>query len=966
MNEGQLSGSQKAAPATMKDKVKRRLLLIGLFLSPMWDWACWLGYELRLSRNAVFLTQRQDRHLRRASRWLWKRRHELGPTALVFALVLADLSLHWSSAAAQLVGLSLLWATAEQLLHVLLPMIAVVIPLAILAVTLARSELGPKLTDTLIVRLRLFALLALGIGLAIALALMVPQGSYQVNVPGQSESNMWVHRLGIWSMLGILAFSALLLAWLVRVRDGVISHRRFALISDFALREYSAAQRRDLNRYLELARESCEDLGLSFVPFSERATDRPGVESTRNGSVVDVNLRRFRRWASKLDGISKSSLSVVAWPGICVAKGEPLIRIDGDHELDRSVCAALRSCFRVRRERRRRRHSSHIEALELVTERACRSVDDPGSLEQWVDLLGRLAELGDLESLDPGIYHALSQLVRCVAREGTEEAQVRVAKRFHRQGRDRLHRGDYRVVQDYLSLLAWLFRSSLPVHAERGIQRSVYYMLFLGRNAVEYARSHSDKGTREGLLAVLGDIIWKSARMAEDALVAGRTSLAEELRSEVEKLVRNEAIPALYSGRRGLEDDEAIQRAGEVDDRLSALVEASGFYLGALMVRRALRGSLDPTVAAEGLRIALGWARTPAQLFASLERIEAQRLWMGPERFHEREIMSPLGETFWGDDRVPFLEVYILGSAARASSSADWPAREGRLVQQVWRSLQVLCERMRTDLSRYGALVPQLTAGVLDDFEAAHRQLVEITAEHEKDEIKRADLSERAVAGFREMAVESFRMNSMLWVCFDRVAPQKVQQLHGPPLPAGRTIEAKGPKQAFIGDEPSMFIAPGDPWALWNDAVCLEEFKESTRVEGPLEEAEQEMNALGLDPELVLVSLKARRLIARVAGFHRPTPTEREEWTGRAALMGSWLGRPVLGADRVPEEEVWLLNLSEACELFEYTEATPRVEVASDRPLEVVITFPQRLELRVLKRAGVMRVRLGAEQGGRP
>lgn len=958
MREEQMNTCNKSLRAIVANVMRNVLFSLGLFFESIWDWICWFGYELHLSKVPVFLTQKQERHFRKMYLWLWKHRWVLAPILLVSALVIADATLHWSSKVVRVFGPGLFWEVVERLFQVLLPTISVVIPLAVLAVNLARSELGPRLSDTLILRLRLFALMTLGIVLIIALSFVIPLGAYQVSMSYGDKQALWIHRLGVWLMLGTLAFWGILLTWLGIVRDIVVVNRRFVLISNVVLRERSAAQRRDLNRYFELTKESIEALGLSFVPLSTLATGKPAVESTKSGLVVDINLRRLSRWLSKLYGVTKSNLMVVVWPGSPVTQDGPLIRIRGDGDLDWRICVALRSCFWVRKVRGRREHSSYLDALELVTERACRSVDDPISLRHWIDLLGHLAELGGPNGLDFDIYRAFLQIVRDVIRQGTEEAKMQTAWQFYEQGQKRLQKGEYGVVRDYIQLLARVFQSSLPVRAESSVQRSVYYMLFLGKDVIKHARASLGEEVLKGLLAVLGEIAWQSAEMAAAALIEGRAKLAKELRVEVWRLLRDEVMHALYS--HNVEDNEGLQRRFEIDELLRANFEASGFFLGTLLLRRALQGSLDPEVAAEGLNIALEWARTPAELFAALERIEAYGLWKGPERFQEKEILSPLGESFWEDDRAPFLEVYILGSVARVFPAADWP-KESELIQQLWPTLRVLCERMRTDLDRYKRIVPQLTEKALEDFEVVHRKLVDIWKEKKRDEIKRAPLSEKAIAEFIGQAVESFRMNSTLWLCFDIVAPQQKRQSQSL-LACGRTFEARGPKEIFVRDKLPIFIAPGDAWAAWNDAICLDALKETIPVQASVREISLRITNLSPQPELMFVSPKARRFVMRLPGFQWPMLTERAKWTGRIAFIGWWCGLPVLGINRVPEDEAWLLNFSEACELVEYTEAKPRVEVSPDNPLEVIITFPQRLELKILNRAGVMRLRLGAWQ----
>lgn len=958
MREEQMNTCTKSPRAIVANVMRNVLFSLDLFFESIWDWICWFGYELHLSKVPVFLTQKQEHHFRKMYLWLWEQRRMLALIVLVSALVIADATLHWSSKVVHVFGPALFWAIVERLFQVLLSMISVVIPLAVLAITFARNELGPRLSDTLILRLRLFALMTLGVVLIIALSFVIPLGASPVSMSYGNKQDLWIHRLGVWLMLGTLAFGGLLLTWLGTVREIVVAHRRFTLVADIALREYSAARRRDLDRYLGLARESIQALGLSFVPLSTLATGKTAVESTTTGLVVDINLSRLSRWVNKLDEATKSALAVVVWPGSPVVKGGPLIRIRGNRDLDCRICVALRSCFRVRKVRGERRPASHLDAIELVTERACRSVDDPGSLKHWIDLLGHLAELGGPNELDFEIYRAFSQIVRHVIRQGTEEAQLETAWQFYKQGRERLKKSDYGVVRDYIRLLAWQFMSSLPFRAESSVQRSVYYMLLLGRDVIDHARAIPGEEALKSLLAVLGEIAWRSAEMAAAALIEGRTKLAKELRVEVCRLLRDEVMHVLYS--HNVEDEEDLQRTFEIDELLRAHFEASGFFLGALLLRRALQASLDPEIAAEGLNIALGWARTPAELFAALERIEAHGLWKGPERFQEKEIMSPLGESFWGDDRAPFLEVYILGSVARAFPIADWP-KESELIQQLWPTLRVLCERMRTDLGRYKTIVPQLTEKALADFEVAHRKLVDIREERKRDEIQRAPLCEKAIAEFIGQAVESFRMSSILWLCFDFVAPQQKRQCPSL-LACGRTFEARGPKEIFVRDKLPIFIAPGDAWAVWNDAICLDALKETIPVQGSLEEISLRMPTFSPRPEVIFVSPKARRFVARLPGFQRPMLAERAEWTGRVTFMGRWFGLPVLGVSHVPEDEAWLLNFSEACELIEYTEAKPRVEVSPDHPLEVIITFPQRLELKILNQAGVMRLRLGAWQ----
>jgi len=936
---------------------------LNLFLESLRDCISWLGYELCLSNTPVFLTQKHKRRLRKVNLWLRGHRHTLGLVALVFAAVLADLNIHWSTWIASFIGLHMLWTTADRLLYVLLSAIGLIIPFAILAVTLMRNELGPRLADALIVKMRVFALLALGIALAITLGFLVPRGSYQVDVLQKTDFSLWVHRLGVWVILFTLMFFFLSLTWLGRVQDVLIGYRRFALISNLAIREYGAVKQRlrDFNAHRELTRKICEGLGLLFVAFPAWAIGRPAIEAPRRGQIVDINLRRLEKLVSKLDRVLKNKLVIVAWPGSFVEKGQPLIMIKGDAELDDEISAALRSCFRIGRGQRRWRRASSMDVIELVTESACRSAGDPSSLAQWIDLLGQLAELGDPDTLDWEIYRGMSQIVKHVAERGTEESQTVVAERLYRQGYERLQRGAHQAVQEYLSILKWFFHCSLHAKAERGIDRSVYYMLWLGMDTVKYARSEPNGRKIKVLIEVLETLVRQIAEMIVEALTVDRKRLGQELLEEVIKLVRGEAFNVLFSVHESSDSDENLQMVIKAEERLKAVFEASGFYLGALVIQRALQGYLNPEAAANGFELALRWARTPAELFAALERIEAHRLWMGPERFHEREIISPLGETFVGDDRAPFLEVYILGSVAKASSSTHWPTKESTLAQRIWPTLQILCHRIRSNSSRYKTIMPQLTDEVLGQFERAHRQLVKITEEREREEIKQAKLSEKAVAGFRETAVESFRMNSVLWTCFNMIAPHKLRKIDKAPE-TDNNFKINVPKEAFVRDTPPMFIAPGDRWALWNDNVCLDAIKLSKSVSYDLDEAARQMADLNLSPELVLISPKTRRQIRQMVGFHQLPQAEGTGWTGQAVPIGLWLDRPILVAMSVPEEEVWLLNLSESCELVEYTEAKPCIEVIPDRPLEVDIIFPQRLELRVTNPAGVMRVRLVPER----
>jgi len=966
----------------------RRLVLVGdtkggaqrlfaaccLFPNYVCDLLKYICYELGVTKSPVFLSQAEERHLKKLLHWLVLRSSFVFVFLSATALVITDIAWSWSVTLGKALGIDVLWAINERFLQVLLPLLGVVIPLLILAVSVTREELGPQFTDLMIMNVSFFQLLLCGILLVVGLAVLLPQAAKlrttEKTILFLSSEPILAHpvyRLGAWALIVFAVFMILFLLWLNKVGGLLLSWRRFALVSNVVIGAYARGQARMRRRSFRIARlkEACTQLGLGFVPLSTDSTGQPLVKAQRSGLLKDINLDRLSRIAQRLGPQLSSNLIVVVWPDSFVEEGEVLIRIKDNAELPLKELVGLQSCFLISRRRPHARGPSDVDLLELATEQTIRNASDPITLEQWLGLFSHLADLGSVEGLDWVIHRGLSRIVRHTVESRTDESLSTLAFWLYRQVQTMLTKGSCKTARDYLSLLKELFRNSLLVDEKRGIDHSIYYALQVGKDAARYARAAPTEHAFSGALVVLTDVIWSIAEMVKLAFELNRGRLAVELWNDLERLVQYEVKQELYSA-----DPNSYIRRNEslldkANERLDATYKATGYYLAAAMISDVLNGSINPELGREGFELSLAWAKSPAELFSALEKIDAYKLWKGPEHFRKREIMSPLGET-WGGDRGPFIETYILGSIAKASSGAQWPEKPSKLIQELWIPLQASCNRVRTDLARYCELIPGLTENSLENLESIHRGLLELSREKEIEKIKKADIVPSTVAEFARQCVESFNATSAIRFLFQKLAPNRLE-ICSAKLDSGNTLPVQAPKEVFVRNQLPIVIAPGKPWAEWNDALCLKPFEEGLLVTADIDKAAVQLAKSGFSPELVVTHPKTRNYLRGLPGFQRPSPEEKGLWDRRPGLAGYWLDIPILVSDTVPEGEVWLVNLSEACQLVEYTEAIPEVKVATDDPLKVIIKFPQRLELKLRRPEGASRVRLALiDKGGPP
>jgi len=925
-------------------KVWRSIRQLWEFLLP--EAFSYLGYELHLGRNPVFLSQAVEQHGRLLLRRV-KDRRTLFVLGLFF-LVFADLRWGLFSAAVSLVGAPLLRALLERFFQVLLPVMGFLIPLAILAINSLRDALGPTLSSLAISKIRVPHVLAFGLVLVVVMGIVLASGAAFRPSSNGAVAVSAIDRVGAWCIIAFAVYLVFVFVWLKDMCTLFYSRGHFRFCSALVVKAHERSRKweqmqHDLSRILN---STCAELGISTAGWTGQSI----VLATKSGLLKDMNLYRFRRIVKRLTLNQRETLIVVASPGYSVHAGDPLIRVKANGIISPSIAKELQTCFRIVRRSRFFDSLSRGELFDLVKEGALRHAGDQRMFEQWLGLFGCLGKNEETEQLDWFAQRSLSLLVKGIAERGCEDAQATLAQWLYSRASSSLGQG-YNAAYNYLEPLRRLFQCSIKVGAQRGIDRPVYYLLKLGMYLTE---DICEKAEKEKLyddrFTLLEEIVQTLAGMITDALEVERLETAKYLWGELCKLVERDTIPKLYS----CAYTEDVERTSqEAIDRLQARLDAACYFISAWGIERYLAGRISSTLARQVLKHFGGRLASPGRMLAALERIAKHELWVGAESFRPQpELLSPLGETFWEDKYSPFLRVYIIVSLMCRWEATAWPQRASRTICNLWSMIRRLCEEIKAYVVQYKELIPQVSEEHLDSFLELHQRLVALTEQAKKEQIATSNLVPATVARFANRCVENFQALSVVLNVFLKQSPNSIERSHA--NPPARVLSVQGLKEPFTKEKEPLVIAPGDPWAKWNDALCMWVMKQHSPEPGSdLEEAGAQMAASQCPPETLLVSPGMRQYFTQLAQFRRPTPNERKDWGDCPILMGFWKGLPVVGTALIPNGEVWLVNLSSACKLTEFLEAKPIVEPVEGHPLEVEIRFPQRLQLRILRPEGL-------------
>jgi hypothetical protein len=644
------------------------------------------------------------------------------------------------------------------------------------------------------------------------------------------------------------------------------------------------------------------------------------------------------------------------WPFQYAEKSSPLVRAKISFDLDEHSVNRLRQCFVLSRKALRPTRLSGPVVFDLLTEQALLRAEsrDRYEFKKWLDafihLLG-IARMHDLGSLPDFADRALSDLVEEVSKSGDKVIVPILSHWLYRQALAASHQGDSFAFGNYLRLLQWQFRCSLFAGGKFGADQAVYYLLSLGQDRARALKGVPGEEQLQNRLLQLNMVLEIMRKVLGHTLENGNPDLVRELCSEINELVNMAMYELTTQSRRELSD--AIDAACS---ELAAHRHAVKYYIGAWAIENSLGGRIGTKLARALLDLAATGFDSPDTLVKSLEQIHEHKLWVEREAFRKQDLLSPLPEARWVDERSPFLRFYIVWGLKLAWSIEVWPSGPSCVVRECLPTIEVLCEDVRANNEQWQQLIPHISTESLDRFLEAQRLMAKHAEEEESRRIEEAELVQDTVERFAAQCMISFRKSSVLLNLFIKLGPDRLQKSSEPG--PGKVASGFAAKEPFTRSEEPLMFGVGKTWAEWNDVLCLQSIY--SKPSGPIEDVETiaaQMSDAGTPAQTILASPMMRKYYTGLSGFRPATAEERDRFRERLNLAGWWMGIPVFRTPLVPEHEIWLMNLSGAFRLIEYLNAKVQVEPVSDRPLEVLLKFSQRTRLVVDCSTGLARLK---------
>ena len=875
---------------------------------------------------------------------------------ILAVLVLSDIFWKWSNSAAAVAGASLLKALLERALQIFLPLIGFLVPLFILVFGSLRDRLGPHLTDHAVRKLGLFQLLAAGIVLGALLGMWLSLwGNVDLTAEGGAAS-MFLVRTTVWLLAWYVFFLGYLILWLWRMLRLLNTESAFSFLVPFVTRGFNAWCQNQERAMIAVSEIDAfyQSIGVKMIPFS--SLGNPIVIAHRSGQLKDVRLWRLGNTVRQLLPDKRNQLIITAWPFHYTERGSPLVQAKKGFDLDEHSANRLRQCFVLSRRVLRTTRLSGPVVFDLLTEQARVSAksQDRCAFQKWLDAfipLMKIAKKHELGSLPDFAGRALSHLVEEVSKSGDKVIVSTLSYWLYRQALATSHQGDNFGFEGYLHLLQWQFRCSLFANNKFGADRAVYYLLSLGQDHVRALERVSSEEQLQNCLQQLNMFLGIMRELLGYTLENGDTGLVRKLCNETNELIdiAMYALTTQYSRR------ELFDAIDAASSELTAYLQAIKYYIGAWALENYFDGRIGSELARASLELATDSFNSPDVLVGSLEQIHKHKLWVKREAFEKQNLLSPLPKTRWGDVRSPFLRFYIVGGLKLAWNPETWPSRSSPVIREFLPTIEALCEEIKASQGQWREVVPLVTTENINGFLEIQRRMAERARKEEQQRIEKAELVEDTVQRFAEQCVTSFRESSVLLNLFIELNPDYLQK--SSELGLGKEVTLWEPKEPFTRFEEPPISGAGEAWAEWNDRLCLQSI--SPKLSEPIEDVEvvaAQMRDASTPPQTVLASPMMRKCYTSLSGFRPATAEERNRFQERLNLAGWWMGIPVFRTHLVPRHEIWLMNLSGATRLIEYLNAKVRVEPLPDRPLQVLLKFPQRIQVVVDNSSGLRRL----------
>jgi hypothetical protein len=689
----------------------------------------------------------------------------------------------------------------------------------------------------------------------------------------------------------------------------------------------------------------CQEIGIPLIPFSSpHPTYHVVAVARRSGWLKDVRLWRLENTVNQLPSNKKNQLIITVWLRQYTEKGAPLVQAKKEFTLDKHSANRLRQCFKFSRKALKPVPFSGSEVFNLITEQALVSAknQDRYAFQKWLDVFISLMETAkkhDLDALPDFADRVLSDLIEEISRNEDKVIVSTLSYWLYRQALEAFRQNDDFAFRDYIQLLQWQFRCSLFANNEFGTSRAVYYLLSLGQDRARALKGVSGKKQLQNCLQQLKMLLGIMRKLLGHTLENGNPDLVRELRSEINELVNMTMYELTTQPREELSD--AIDA---VYSELAAHLHAVNYYIGAWAIGNFLDGRVGTELACASLELATASFKSPDTLVKSLEQIYRYELWVEHESFKKQNLLSPLPKTRLIDERSPFLRFYIVGGLKLAWSTEVWPSDPSPVIRELLPTIEALCEDVRENKERWHGLIPHISPESLDIFLEAQRLMAKRAEDEESRRIEEAELVEDTVQRFVEQCVTSFRRTSLFFNLFTKLSPDRIQKSRE--LSPDKVLSGHFDKEPFTRSGEPPISGAGELWAEWNDKLCLQSIY--SRPSGSIENIEALITQMGNTEtavEVILVSPVIRKYYAGLSEFRPATVEEKNQFGERLDLAGLWRGIPVFRTHLVPKDEVWLMNLSGTLRLIEYTEAKAQVELAANRPLKVLMRFPQRIQL---------------------
>jgi len=536
-----------------------RKQVIGIIPECILEKGFFLVYELRFYSEPAFLSQAIRK--KSGQSLLSQVLNALANRPVIYlitivVLVLSDVFGKWSGKVAVVAGRHLLNALLEQALQILLPLMAFLIPLFMLAFNSLRDRLGSRFTDFVFPKLGLLRLLTTGIGLSVSLGVVLSLLPQTGVATGKSVFLEPLMRTGVWLLGACMVFLGNLVLWLWKMLRLLNTEQCFNFLWPLIAVNFRkwCQDQQCLNIAIEEMERFSRRIGVSLMPFSTSRLGHPTVVAKQFGWLRDVRLWRLKRTVSQLPAEVRAELAITVWPFHYVEKNTALVRAKECLTLDPHFVKRLSRCFVLSKSGRKPTRISGSMVFDLIKEQAllCAKRKNKYDLKKWFDAFSDLLKVAHkygLSSLPDLAYFTLNSLVEELVAIGDKEGVSLLCHWLYKQTSVSYREDDEYAFGNYLQLLKWQFCCSLRTNNEHGAKQALYYLLLLGQDSIRTLEEKSDEENLKKCLKYFRKILNTMRQLLKCTLEKGAIDFTRDLYNESDDLIKfvKDALAFWYS-----------------------------------------------------------------------------------------------------------------------------------------------------------------------------------------------------------------------------------------------------------------------------------------------------------------------------------------------------------------------------------------------------------------------------------